>query len=668
MVSSTNSAVLSDWIGRSSDLKEVATLETSQTRLHKIHGVLFELAPDAMMVSDPDGSILELNAEAEKIFGYSREELIGQNIEKLIPERLRDVHRRHRDVYQGEPIYRPMSRGQSIVALRKDGREFPVEISVSPVSTDRGLLFYSIIRDIGERVTAVQLAERLKFEQTVAGLSARFINLPTDRVDSEITSGLEVLVEALDTDRATLSQFEFATGDLAVTHNWARPGIPPFGERVAKGTLPWLGSRISNGEVVALDTPEGLPPEAIHEREYGRLTGIKSTLAVPFRVAGKVVGGISTEAFRKNHRWDDYLISRVQDIADIFANALSRKWTDEQLQKAIRQIRELKDRLERENVYLQQEITLDHSHAEVVGSSAAIRNVLKKAEQVAPTDSAVLILGETGTGKELLARTIHQLSHRKGHAMVQVNCATLPATLIESELFGREKGAYTGALAREIGRFEVADKSTLFLDEIGELPLELQPKLLRVLQEGEFERLGSSKTVRVDVRVIAATNRNLLNMMKEGKFRQDLFYRLSVFPISLPPLRERPDDIPALIWHILSDLGRRMGRQVRGVHPSTIDSFRKYSWPGNVRELRNVIERNLIVSSEPVFRAEIADLGEISDPKMRRLDEMELDHLRNVLQSTRWRVRGQGGAAEILGLKPTTLEARMKKMGLTRRA
>jgi transcriptional regulator with GAF, ATPase, and Fis domain len=302
-----------------------------------------------------------------------------------------------------------------------------------------------------------------------------------------------------------------------------------------------------------------------------------------------------------------------------------------------------------------------------VSTSAAIRNVLKQAEQVAPTNSAVLILGETGTGKELLARTIHELSQRKGHAMVKVNCATLPATLIESELFGREKGAYTGALAREIGRFEVADKSTLFLDEIGELPLELQPKLLRVLQDGEFERLGSSKTVHVDVRVIAATNRNLVTMVKEEKFRQDLFYRLSVFPISMPPLRERPDDIPALIWHILNDLGRRMGRQIRSIHPSTIESFRKYSWPGNVRELRNVIERNLILSGEPVFRAEIAEVGEISEPKMRRLDEMELDHLRSVLQATRWRVRGHGGAAEILGLKPTTLEARMKKMGLTRR-
>jgi formate hydrogenlyase transcriptional activator len=668
MAGSANTAVPSDWNMSRSDSKETATLETPETGLQKAHGVLFEAAPDAMLVSDHDGYILGLNAEAVRTFGYSREELIGQKIEKLIPALLREGHRHLRDVYQAEPTYRPMSRGQSIVALRKDGSEIPVEISLSPVSTEKGLLFYVISRNISERQDAQRLAQRLKFEQTVAGLSARFINLPADRVDSEITTGLEVLVEALDTDRASLGQFDSHTGDLLITHNWCRPGIPSFGERLVKGVLPWLQERIVKGEIVALESPKDLPPEANQEREYARLTGVKSTLAVPCRVAGKVIGGISTGAFRKNHRWDDYLVSRVKDIADIFSNALSRKWADEQLQKAIGQIRELKDRLERENVYLQEEIRLDHSHTELIGSSGVIRHVLKQAEQVAPTDSAVLILGETGTGKELLARTIHELSHRKGHAMVKVNCATLPASLIESELFGREKGAYTGALAREIGRFELADKSTLFLDEIGELPLELQPKLLRVLQESSFERLGSSKTLHVDVRVIAATNRDLVTMMKEGKFRQDLFYRLSVFPISLPPLRERYDDIPALTWHILNDLGGRMGRQIRGIHPSTMESFRRYSWPGNVRELRNVIERNLILSAETIFRAEIADAEELGDSKIRRLDEMELNHLKSVLLATRWRVRGQGGAAEILGLKPTTLEARMKKMGLNRRS
>ncbi|HTZ49381.1 MAG TPA: sigma 54-interacting transcriptional regulator [Verrucomicrobiae bacterium] len=652
----------------SCNLNEKQTTESGEIRVREIYGVLFESAPDAMMVTDRTGRIVKLNIEAEKMFGYSREELTGQEIEKLIPERFRKAHGERRDGYQADPSYRPMSGRQALAALRKDGSEFPVEISLNPVSTGSEVFFHAIVRDLSERQDAQLLGQRLKFEQTVAGLSARFINLPVDRVDGEITAGLEILVEALDTDRASLGQFDTRTGDLVSLHNWARPGIPPFGERLVKGVLPWLEGRIRRGEITALGSPEDLPPEAHHEREYARLTGVKSTLAVPFRVAGKVVGGISTGGFRKNHHWDDYTVSRVKDIADIFANALARKWADEELQRAMGQIRELKERLERENVYLQEEIKLEHSHAEVIGSGAGIRNVMKKVEQVASTDSAVLIVGETGTGKELVARAIHELSRRKEHAMVKVNCAALPATLIESELFGREKGAYTGALAREIGRFELADKSTLFLDEIGELPLELQPKLLRVLQEGDFERLGSAKTIHVDVRVIAATNRDLFAMMKAGKFREDLYYRLSVFPISLPPLRERAEDIPALTLHILNDLGRKMGRKVRGIHPSTMESFRRYSWPGNVRELRNIIERNLIVSDESVFRAEIMEAEAVNHPKTGRLEEMVVDHMKGVLQRTRWRVRGPGGAAEILGIKPTTLEARMKKLGLSRRA
>lgn len=331
------------------------------------------------------------------------------------------------------------------------------------------------------------------------------------------------------------------------------------------------------------------------------------------------------------------------------------------------QNRELGAQVALENQYLQEETTPKYSHGAVVGNSAAIGAVLKKAEQVARTDSAVLLLGETGTGKELIANTIHQLSRRRAYPMVKTNCSALPEALIESELFGREKGAFTGALARQIGRFELADKSTIFLDEMGELPLELQPKLLRVLQEGEFERLGSPRAMRVDVRVIAATNRNLSIMVKESKFREDLYYRLNVFPIYVPPLRERPEDIPALMWHILNDLGKRMGRTIESVHPSTIQDFKKYSWPGNIRELRNVIERNLILSMSPVFRAEPPDQESIATMTWRRLDEVETEYIRRVLELAHWRVRGQGGAAEVLGLKPTTLEARMKKLGICRR-
>ena len=331
------------------------------------------------------------------------------------------------------------------------------------------------------------------------------------------------------------------------------------------------------------------------------------------------------------------------------------------------QNRELEAQVALENPYLREETPLKYSRGAVVGNSAAIGVVLKNAEQVACTDSAVLLLGETGTGKELIANTIHELSRRRSYPMVKTNCSALPEALIESELFGREKGAFTGALARQIGRFELADRYTIFLDEIGELPLELQPKLLRVLQEGEFERLGSPQAMRVDVRVIAATNRNLSIMAKEGKFRQDLFYRLNVFPIYIPPLRQRREDIPVLMWHILNDLGKRMGRTIESVHPSTMQDFKQYHWPGNIRELRNVIERHLILGTSPVFRAELPDQESIGTSTPRRLDEVETEYIRHVLELAHWRVRGQDGAAEVLGLKPTTLEARMKKLGICRR-
>jgi formate hydrogenlyase transcriptional activator len=633
-----------------------------------LHDVLFECAPDAMLTADQEGCIREVNAETERQFGYTRQELIGESIEKLIPARLREAHRLHREAYQRDPVYRPMDRGYKLVALQKDGREFPVEISLSPVVSESGTLLYCVIRDTSQREAMLdELEQHLKLEQALSGVSGKFINLPADRLDQEITSGLQALVECLDHDRAHLSQIDPATGDIMVTHVWCRPGIPPFEKSILKDSLPWLEGRIRSGEILVSERPSDLPPEARRERAYMESIGQKSSLVVPFHVAGVLAGALAVGSFRRHQRWDDWRICRVRDMADIFANAIARKQVNEELQKAAAEIRALKDRLERENVYLRDEIKLQYPCAAIVGDSDAIRSVLKKAEQVAKTDSAVLILGETGTGKELVARTIHEMSRRKQNPMVKINCASLPATLIESELFGREKGAFTGALAREIGRFELAHKSTIFLDEIAELPAELQPKLLRVLQEGEFERLGSSKTIRVDVRIIAATNRNLDALIKEGKFREDLFYRLNVFPIIVPPLRERRGDIPAITCHLLDDLAKSMGFSVEGVHSSTMREFQKYSWPGNVRELRNVIERNLILHSGPIFRAELPNALPDKKTNLRRLDEVDTEHLRKVLQSTYWRVRGRGGAAEVLGLKPTTLEAKMKKLGIRRR-
>jgi transcriptional regulator with GAF, ATPase, and Fis domain len=292
--------------------------------------------------------------------------------------------------------------------------------------------------------------------------------------------------------------------------------------------------------------------------------------------------------------------------------------------------------------------------------------VLIQAEQVAPTDATVLLLGQTGTGKELLARTIHFLSARRDRAMVTVNCAALPPTLIEAELFGRERGAYTGALARQTGRFEAADGSTIFLDEIGDLPLELQTKLLRVLEHGEFERLGSSRTIRVDVRVIAATNKDLTAMIREAKFREDLYYRLNVFPISMPPLRARHEDIPLLVWAFVREFAQAQGKTVEEIPKRAMDALQRYSWPGNVRELRNILERAVILTSGPTLHVELPAPADLQTSTGMTLEAVERRHITAVLDEVRWRIRGEGGAAQRLGLKPSTLEFRMRKLGIKR--
>jgi PAS domain S-box-containing protein len=304
----------------------------------------------------------------------------------------------------------------------------------------------------------------------------------------------------------------------------------------------------------------------------------------------------------------------------------------------------------------------------VVGQSAAARLVMEQIEQVAATDSTVLLLGETGTGKELCATQIHERSLRHARAMVRVNCAAIPSTLIESELFGREKGAFTGALARQIGRFEVADHSTIFLDEIGDLPPEVQVKLLRVLEERQFERLGSPKVIPVDTRIIAATHRNLEQLIADGTFREDLYYRLNVFPIRVPALRERIEDIPLLVWHFVEEFSKGFGKRIESIGKSNMEALQRYPWPGNIRELRNVVERAMITAAGPRLTIPVPDTSSGASGRSIRLVDVERTHIRRVLESTRWRIRGVGGAAEQLGLKPTTLETRLAKLGLKRPA
>ncbi len=328
-----------------------------------------------------------------------------------------------------------------------------------------------------------------------------------------------------------------------------------------------------------------------------------------------------------------------------------------------------KARLEAQAVYLQEEIKGSHNFEELIGSSTSLKKVLKNVARVAPTDSTVLVTGETGTGKELIARAIHNLSPRKSKPLVKVNCAAIPAGLIESELFGHEKGAFTGALTRKMGRFEVADKGTIFLDEIGELPLDLQSKLLRVLQEGEFERVGGTQTFKVNVRVIAATNRDLESLSKSGQYRPDLYYRLNVFPIHLPPLREREGDIPLLVQYFVRKFATSFGRKITKIPERMMTALQRYPWPGNIRELEHVIERAVILSEGPELEPIdwlSPSAAKAGQGKPLTLDEVERQHILDVLEQTSWRVSGEKGAAAILGLKPTTLEARMKKLGIER--
>jgi transcriptional regulator with GAF, ATPase, and Fis domain len=339
-----------------------------------------------------------------------------------------------------------------------------------------------------------------------------------------------------------------------------------------------------------------------------------------------------------------------------------------ELQAALAEVEQLKNRLQIENVYLQEEIKTEHNFEEIIGRSTALKKVLRGAEQVASSDATVLIRGETGTGKELVARAVHNLSQRKDTPLVKVNCGAIPANLVESELFGHEKGAFTGALQRRIGRFEMADGGTIFLDEVGELPSDTQVKLLRVLQDGEFERVGSSKPVKVDVRVIAATNRNLSAAIKEGAFREDLFYRLNVFPLDMPPLRERKTDIPLLVNFFINKLGKKMGKDIKGVSKATLERMESYSWPGNVRELQNVIERAVVTASGSTIEIDDSILGADSTSRadVEALQQVERAHIIRVLKETNWVVHGQAGAAAILRINPSTLRFRMQKLGIKR--
>jgi formate hydrogenlyase transcriptional activator len=397
--------------------------------------------------------------------------------------------------------------------------------------------------------------------------------------------------------------------------------------------------------------------------QYWIAEGMRAFCSAPLLFHDRVLGALDM-----GRRHEDPFSPEEADLLGEVAKQIAIAVENAQ---AYREITELKDRLAKENLYLEEEVRTEHNFDEIVGDSAALRRVLKEVETVAPTGSTVLIRGETGTGKELVARALHDLSPRQGRTFVKLNCAAIPTGLLESELFGHEKGAFTGAISQKIGRFELAHQGTLFLDEVGDIPLELQPKLLRALQEQEFERLGSTHTVRVDIRLVAATNRDLAGMVADGRFRSDLYYRLNVFPVVLPPLRQRRDDIPMLARHFAQRFARRMGRRIETIPSAVMDALVRYPWPGNIRELENVIERAVILSPGAELDVNLADL-QAAEPAespvvaVVTLADAEREHILRVLGETEWVVGGPNGAAARLGMQRTTLQSKMKKLGISR--
>ena len=516
------------------------------------------------------------------------------------------------------------------------------------------------------------------FEDLLTDLAASFVNVSSMALDGLIEDALRRMVLFLGVDRSTLGRYDKTPGQVVITHSWAVPGVGLVPSPLAESRFPVLAARVRGGLPAIFDRLADLPPDAVTDRESLSALDLRSIATFPLLAGSDVLGWLSFGAVRREHAWPAEQVRRLRLLAGVFANALLRQRKDLELNAALAENLALRERVEAENAVWREEVLHCREFDELVGESPVLERVLLQVEQVAPTDSTVLILGETGTGKDLIATAIHRRSRRAERPLVRVNCAALPATLIESELFGHEKGAFTGASARKVGRFEVADGGSIVLDEIGELPLELQAKLLRVLQSGEFERLGAIETRRTDARVIASTNRDLQAMVEAGSFRPDLFYRLGVFPITLPPLRERKEDIALLTAYFVEKLRAKLGCRVTRIPDGAVAELMTYDWPGNVRELENIVERSMILSTGSMLvvdglprtpaTGQTPAGASASGGDGRTLAEVERDHILKVCEACGWRINGKGNAAERLGINPNTLRSRMQKLGIVRPA
>ncbi len=565
--------------------------------------------PEAVLWMDENGKFFEVNPVGCQVWGYTREEFLALYVFDINPNFTPDIWAEHwNKQVKNAATFESSHR-------RKDGTIFPVDITNNFVELNGKTVSCSIVRDISDR----------KKNNRIARLSDATIQSVGDAIFWICPKGFIKHV-----NETACQRYGYTKAELESMN------ILSLSKDLTTEDLNNLFTRLRKEKQFLI--------EGMHYT--------KDDEPIDVEISGNYVQFEEME----------YTCSIVRDIRE-------RKRKEAALRGALMEIRSLKEKLEAENNYLQEEIEIQNNFGEIVSNSAKFKKVLQKVEQVADTSSTVLITGESGTGKELIARAVHQLSRRSKRPMIKVNCAALPANLIESELFGHEKGAFTGAISQKIGKFELADKGTLFLDEIGEMPIELQSKLLRAIQEGEIERLGSTTTLQVDVRLIAATNRDLLKEIENGKFREDLYYRLNVFPIHSIPLRKRKEDIPLLTRYFCDQLGLKLGRKIEVVPQKVIDKLTAYDFPGNVRELENLIERAIIMSKRGKLQ-----LGDWFNPKQKvkkpvdflSMEAIQKKHIIEVLQHTNWRVSGENGAAKILAMRPTTLYSKMEKLNIKR--
>lgn len=521
-------------------------------------------------------------------------------------------------------------------------------------------------KDIGKEVLLTSLLLSLSEEITSCRTRNEFLDIVKQKL-YKVFPYKEMVISLLNEDGETHSAFLHNLTPESQSH-------PDYQDRASEKYI------LEDGiypEILKSDQPVIFELEEIMRREYFPPyinffyeTGSRQCIAIPLRVNSENIGAAFIWS---EHIYDitEFHLNLAVGICSQISISVANIRAYEKIEKQLAEINKYKSQLEQENQYLQEQIKIVYNHGEMVGKSLAIKDIARLVSMVAYSESTVLILGETGTGKELVARAVHNLSPRKDKLIIKINCASLPASLIESELFGHERGSFTGAFERRIGKFELADKGTIFLDEIGELDLELQGKLLRVLQEREFERVGGKQIIKVDVRIIAATNRDLQKEVEAGKFRADLFYRLNVFPIVVPPLRERAEDIPLLVSHFIKKLSGKLNRKITSISEDCLKRLMKYPWPGNIRELEHLIERSMLMTMGHVITEVFLPRTKGNDEQilptgahLKSLEQNEREHITAVLNKCNWRISGQGQAAEILGLPATTLHSRMKKLGI----